>query len=67
MFTSMFRRIHFPMLIVALTASTWSSCLATGSFQTKPAFPSVPRAEDSALSSAITWQNASASSLWWLR
>lgn len=34
-------RIRFPMLVMAFTAATWSTCLAIGSFQTKPAFPKV--------------------------
>ncbi|OYU57560.1 MAG: hypothetical protein CFE30_35555 [Bradyrhizobium sp. PARBB1] len=34
-------RIRFPMLVMAFTAATWSTCQAIGSFQTKPAFPVV--------------------------
>lgn len=34
-------RIRFPMLVIAVTAATWSTCQAIGSFQTKPAFPVV--------------------------
>jgi hypothetical protein len=34
-------RIRFLILVMALTASTWSICKAAGSFQTKPAFPKV--------------------------
>jgi hypothetical protein len=35
------RRLRFPMLVMALTATTWSNSQAAGSFQTKPAFPKV--------------------------
>lgn len=34
-------RINFLMLVMALTAATWSDCRAAGSFQTKPAFQTV--------------------------
>jgi len=44
--TSVHRRIRFLMLVTALTAPTWSSCLAVGSFQTKPAFPSAVTVDD---------------------
>lgn len=49
MLTSLLRRIRFPILAMALTASTWSGCQAAGSFQTVPAFSSV---DDPALPSA---------------
>src|SRR6266404_6172579 len=38
--------ICFPTLVTALTANTWSSCQAVGSFQPKPAFPSLVTADD---------------------
>ncbi len=34
-------RIRFLMLVMAFTAATCSTCQAIGSFQTKPAFPTV--------------------------
>jgi hypothetical protein len=40
------RHIRFVMLVIALTALTWSSCQAVGSFQTKAAFPSAVTADD---------------------
>jgi hypothetical protein len=33
------RALRFLTFVIALSASTWSSCQAAGSFQTKPAFP----------------------------
>jgi len=33
----MYRILYLPV-ILALTAATWSNCLAAGSFQTRPAF-----------------------------
>jgi hypothetical protein len=59
MLTSVLRRIRFPMLVLAVTASTWSSCHAVGSFQTRPPFPSAVRADDPPLAPTITWPNAS--------
>jgi hypothetical protein len=32
-------RIRFVILLTAITATTWSSSQAAGSFQTRPAFP----------------------------
>jgi hypothetical protein len=61
MLTSVLRRIRLPMLVLALTASAWSSCRAVGSFQTKPLFPSTVRADDPPLPPTITWPNASVS------
>jgi hypothetical protein len=61
MLTSVLRRIGFLMLVTALTAPTWSSCQAIGSFQTKPAFPSAAKADDPTLPPTITWPNLSAS------
>ena len=34
----MYRILHLPMMILALTAASWSNCQAAGSFQTRPAF-----------------------------
>jgi hypothetical protein len=61
--TSVLRRIPFLLLVVALTAPTSSSCQAIGPFQTKPAFPSVVRADDPPLPPTITWSDVSASAL----
>jgi hypothetical protein len=63
MLTPVLRRIRFSMLVMALTASTWSSCQAVGSFQTRPPFPSAVRADDPPLPPTITWPNASVSVL----
>jgi hypothetical protein len=61
MLTSVLRRIRLPMLVLALTASTWSSCQAVGSFQTKPLFPSAVTVDDPPLPPTFTWPNASVS------
>jgi len=53
--------IRFMTLIMALIASTWSSCQAAGSFQTMPAFPSAVKADDPPQPPASAWPNASAS------
>jgi hypothetical protein len=63
MLTSMLRRTRFLMLVIALTAATWSSCQAIGSFQTKPAVPNTVRADDPTLPPTVTWPNLSASAL----
>jgi hypothetical protein len=63
MLTSVFRRIRFLMLAIALTAPTWSSCHAVGSFQTKPAFPDAVTADDPPLPSIIVWPKLSESAL----
>jgi hypothetical protein len=63
MVTSILRRIRLPMLVVALTALTWSSCQAIGSFQTRPAFSSVACADNPPLPPVITWPSASANAL----
>jgi hypothetical protein len=63
MLTSVFRNSHFPILVIALTAATWSGCQAVGSFQTRPAYPSVVRDDDPPLQPAITWSDLSASAL----
>jgi hypothetical protein len=63
MLTSVLRRIRLPMLVIALTASTWSNCQAVGSFQTRPAFPGAVRADDPPLPPTIAWPNASVSTL----
>jgi hypothetical protein len=61
MLTSALRRIGFLLLATALTTTTWSSCQAIGSFQTKPAFPSTATADDAPLPPAIAWSSLSAS------
>jgi len=53
-------QIRLPMLATVLTALTWSSCQATGSFQTTPAFPSVQRNDDTHLPPIIIWPDVSA-------
>jgi len=63
MLTSVLRRIRLLMLVIALTATTWSSCQAIGSFQTNPAFPDVVRADDPPLPPRITWPYVSAGAL----
>jgi hypothetical protein len=63
MSTSVPRRICFPILVLALTASTWSSCQAIGSFQTRPAFPSVESADNPPLPPAVSRTSVSASPL----
>jgi hypothetical protein len=63
MLISVLRRIRLAMLVIALTASTWSSCQAIGSFQTRPAFSSVVSADNPPLPPVITWPSASASAL----
>jgi hypothetical protein len=60
MLTSVLHRIRFLMLVAALTAPTWSSCQAVGSFQTKPAFPSEVTTDDPP--PTTTWPNLSAGS-----
>lgn len=57
------RHIHFLMLVMALAVLPWSSCHAIGSFQTKPAFPSVASADDPPQPPAITWPGLSAGAL----
>jgi hypothetical protein len=56
-------RIRFLILVMALTASTWSNCQAVGSFQTRPAFPNVVRADLSPPLPTITLPSVSASDL----
>jgi hypothetical protein len=63
MLTSMFCRIRFLMFLMALTGSTWSSCQAIGSFQTRPAFPNAVKADDPPLPPTIPWPNASVGGL----
>jgi hypothetical protein len=52
-------RIRFLVLVTALTAPAWSDSQAAGSFQTKPAFPTVVKAG----MPSITLPNVSASDL----
>jgi hypothetical protein len=61
MLTLMFRRICFAMLAMVLTALTWTSCQAIGSFQTRPAFSTVASDEDPPLPPTIMSPNASVS------
>jgi hypothetical protein len=63
MLTSVLPRIRVAMLAIALTAPTWSSCQAAGSFQIRRAFPSVVRDDDAPLQPAVTWSDISASAL----
>jgi hypothetical protein len=55
------RHIRFLMLLTALTALPWSSCQAIGSFQTRPAFAIVVRADDPPPPPAIAQPTVSAS------
>jgi hypothetical protein len=59
--TSVLRGIRFLMLVTALTALTWSSSQAIGSFQTKPVFPDVEGNGMPSLRPTITWPNLSES------
>jgi hypothetical protein len=59
MLNSVLRRLGLLILVMGLTAPTWSTCQAAGSFQTKPAFPDMVRSEDSDLPAAKTWPNLS--------
>jgi hypothetical protein len=61
MLTSVLRHIRFPMLVMALTAPTWSACSAIGPFQIKPAFPHVVTDDDPLRQPTVAWPNLSAS------
>jgi hypothetical protein len=61
MVSSFFAR--FPLLVMALAASTWATCQAIGSFQTRPAFPDVARAGNTPVLPATTWHKLSPSPL----
>lgn len=63
MLNCVLRRLGFLILVMGLTAPTWSTCQAIGSFQTKPAFPETVRSEDSDLPAANTWPKRFSSSL----
>jgi hypothetical protein len=63
MLSSGLRRLGFLILVMGLTAPTWSTCQAAGSFQTKPAFTGMVRSEDSDLAAANTWPYLSPSYL----
>jgi hypothetical protein len=63
MLTSVFDRIRFLMLAIALAVSTWSVSEAAGSFQTRPAFPSVAGANDSPHPPTLTRPGPSARAL----
>jgi hypothetical protein len=60
MLTLAFRRMRLPILAMVLTALTWTSCQATGSFQTRPAFPSAASDDDPPLLPTIIPPNVSA-------
>ena len=55
--------IRMLMLAIAFMAPTWSSCQAIGSFQTKPAFPSVAGADHPPQPPTMKWPNVSTSAL----
>jgi len=55
--------IRFPVLVMALTTLAWSDCQAAGSFQTRPAFPTVVTAGFAPPLPTITMPNVSASDL----
>jgi hypothetical protein len=57
MLNSVLRRLGFLILVMGLTAPTWSTSQAAGSFQTKPAVPDMVRSDDSDLPAANTWPN----------
>lgn len=63
MLNSVFRRLGFLMLVMGLTAPTWSSCQTIGSFETKPAFPDMLKSDDPVLPATNAWPNLSPSSL----
>jgi hypothetical protein len=56
-------RIRFVILAMALTTTSWSSCQAAGSFQTKPAFPRVVTAGFAPELPTLTMPSVSASDL----
>jgi hypothetical protein len=59
--TSVLRLIRFLMLMTALTATTWSTSQAVGSFQTRPAFPDVERDATASAPPTIGWPKPTAS------
>jgi hypothetical protein len=61
MSTSVLRHIRFAMLVIALTALTWSACQAIGPFQIKPAFPHVVTDDDPLPQPTVARPNLSAS------
>jgi hypothetical protein len=56
-------RIRFLILVMALTAPTWSTSQAAGSYQTRPAFPNVVRAGMPVQLPTVSMPNVSASDL----
>ena len=56
-------RIHFLILVIALTAPPWSNSQAAGSYQTKPAFGSVVTAGIAPQLPTITLPDVSARDL----
>jgi hypothetical protein len=63
MLTSVLRCIRFLMLVMALTAPTWSTCQAIGSFQAKPAFPDVVTDDDPLPQPTVAWPYVSTGAL----
>lgn len=59
MLTLTFRRMRLPMLAMFLTALTWTSCQAIGSFQTRPALPGVASDDNPHLPPIIIWPDVS--------
>ena len=60
MLTSVLCHIRFLMLVMALTAPTWSACQAIGPFQIKPAFPYVVTDDDPLPQPTVASPNLSA-------
>jgi len=60
MLTLTFRRMRLRMLAMVLTALTWTSCQAIGSFQTRPAFGGAASDDDPSLPPTIIPPNVSA-------
>jgi hypothetical protein len=60
MLSLVLRRIRFLLLVMALAASTWSTCQAIGSFQTRPAFSEVASDDDTPVLPTVAWPNVSA-------
>jgi hypothetical protein len=57
---SVLRHIRFVILVMALTAPTWSACQAIGPFQIKPAFPYVVTDDDPLPQPTVASPNLSA-------
>ena len=63
MLSLVLRRVRLLIMAIALTAITWTTCQAIGSFQTKPAFPNVETANDRLPPSTIARLNIFARAL----